>query len=278
MAGDGTSVADFYTVSGLGGQILQALERSGKDLQALVPRDLAPVDEFHIRGLAATEGLATLAAVENGAEVLDVGCGLGGSCRYLASEFGCYATGLDITEEYCQVAKMLSDRVGLAESTEFHCGSALEMPFPNASFDLVWTEHAQMNIRDKDLLYSEISRVLKRGGTFAFHDVFAGPGGTPRFPVPWAGKTDISFLMDPEELRLVLQWEDLRPRHWEDVTDESLRWFRDTLERARRDGRAPLGLHLLTGADGEQKFENLLRNLQDQTIVVIQAVMEKHPE
>ena len=271
----GIDVAGHYTVSGLGERILDALESAGKDPTSLTPSDLALVDEFHIRGKDATEELAQLAVVETGIDVLDVGCGIGGSSRFLASAFNCHVTGLDLTEEYCEVATMLSERVGLAATTGFRCASALEMPFPDESFDLVWTEHAQMNIRDKDKLFSEIARVLKSGGRFAFHDIFGGPGGIPHFPVPWAGDGSMSFLMDPEELRLILQALSLRPLQWMDVTVESQQWFRQAIETARKGERPPLGIHLLMGDDADLKIQNVARNLAEQRIVVVQGVMEK---
>lgn len=278
MASSSDEVSEYYTVSGLTDRIVAALEVLGKGGEDLEPDDLAAVDAFHLRGRAATAELAAAAIVETGVEVLDVGCGLGGSCRYLAASHRCYVTGLDLTDEYCRVATMLSERMGLGEQTEFRCGSALEMPFPDESFDLVWTEHVQMNVRDKERLFAEIVRVLKPGGRFAFHDVFAGPAGSAHFPVPWAGDGSISFLMDPEELRLVLQLEELEPLLWEDVTEESRRWLDASLEKARSCGPRPLGLHLLMGADADLKLSNLARNLAEQRITVIQAVLAKAPE
>ena len=146
MSGD--DVAGHYTVPALGERILEVLEATGKDLANLTPSDLAPVDAFHIRGREATEELAQLAVAESGIEVLDVGCGIGGSSRFLASAFDCHVTGLDLTEEYCEVATMLSERVGLAARTEFRCAIALETTCPSESFDLLWTEHAHRNFPD----------------------------------------------------------------------------------------------------------------------------------
>jgi SAM-dependent methyltransferase len=108
---------------GLGGRleaIFEALRAMGKDLESLTPADLASVDEFHIRGREATMELARLAALSPGLRVLDVGCGLGGSTRYLASTYSCHVTGIDLTREYCEVAAALSERVGLAHLTDFH--------------------------------------------------------------------------------------------------------------------------------------------------------------
>lgn len=158
------SVQAHYTRSGLGDLILAALEKAGKDLNRLTPEDLAPIDEFHIRGRAATLELARAASVDATKRVLDVGSGVGGTSRCLAREFGCRVTGIDLTDEYCRATAMLSDRIGLAELVDYRQGDATNLPFPDASFDVVWTEHVAMNIPDKPTLYREMYRVLKPGG------------------------------------------------------------------------------------------------------------------
>ena len=131
------SIERHYTVTDLGRQILAALEKSGKDINRLRPEDLAPIDEFHIRGRAATLELAKMANLDSTKLVLDVGSGLGGPARCLASEFGCNVTGIDLTEEYCRIAEMLSERIGLARSVNFKQADALHMPFDDSSFDLI---------------------------------------------------------------------------------------------------------------------------------------------
>ena len=100
------------TADGLGASILDALRRMGKDTASLTTADLAAVDEFHVRGRQATQELAGWVGVDGHSRLLDVGCGLGGSARYLAQEYGCRVTGLDLSGEYCEVARMLSDLTG----------------------------------------------------------------------------------------------------------------------------------------------------------------------
>lgn len=268
------AVISHYGVGDLGTRILEALRAAGKDIEHLAPGDLAPLDAFHIRGRDASRELAALAQLEATHRVLDVGSGIGGSARYLAAEYGCHVTGIDLTEEYCRVATLLSERCGLAARTAFRAASALELPYADASFDVAWTEHVQMNVADKARFYGEIRRVLVPGGKLLFHDVFRGSAGEPYFPVPWAGDASISHLEAPEEVARLLQSLGLRQRHWEDVTAKSLDWFRALLERFATRGRPPLGLHLLMGADASHKFENLVRNLDEARIVVVQAVYE----
>jgi SAM-dependent methyltransferase len=256
--------------------ILRALKSQGKDLSELTAADLAPVDEFHIRGREATIELANLATPQPGLRVLDVGSGLGGSVRYLAAEHGCRASGIDLTAEYVRAAKALAALIGLEHKVAFHQGSALALPFPDQSFDVVWTEHAQMNIADKRSFYRELARVLAPGGRLVFHDVFAGTGGPVHFPVPWANDASISFLADVGEARAAIANAGLEIAHWEDVTQRSLDWIAAALERNQHSVRAPLGLHVLMGDNARNKSINNVANLRERRAVIVQARCEKH--
>jgi len=198
---DARAVEAHYARRSLGDTILAALREAGKDLEHLTPDDLAPVDEFHSGQRNATVRLAQLARVSGSEAVLDVGCGIGGPSRFLAKEFGCRVTGLDLTAEFIEVANMLARRTGLAGKVTYHRGDALDLPFADASFDLAWSQNAAMNIADRDRLYAEMRRVLKPNGRLAIQDVAAGPGGEPYYPTPWAKDKSISFLFPPQITR-----------------------------------------------------------------------------
>lgn len=269
------TVQAHYTRPDLGSVILAALEKAGKDLNRLTPEDLAPVDEFHIRGRAATMELAHAAGVDSTKRVLDVGSGVGGTSRCLAREFGCRVTGIDLTEEYCRAASMLSDRIGLAHLVDFRQGDATNMPFPDASFDIVWSEHAAMNIPDKSKLYREMCRVLKPGGTLAIYDILAGPCGPVLFPVPWARTPESSFLVTPDELRSLLEKTGLKVADWSDTTDAARAWFVSLAEKIRKEGLPPLGFHVLLGSDFQAMAQNQRRNLEEGRIVLAQVVAKK---
>ncbi|MBX3589269.1 MAG: methyltransferase domain-containing protein [Burkholderiaceae bacterium] len=266
------TIEAHYTRSDLGSAILAALEKSGKDLDRLTPEDLAPVDEFHIRGRAATLELARAARLDSSRRVLDVGSGIGGTSRCLAREFGCRVTGIDLTEEYCRTAAMLSARIGLADLVDYRQGDATNLPFADASFDVVWTEHAAMNIPDKLRLYREMHRVLEPGGTLAIHDILAGPSGAVLFPVPWARTPESSFLVTPDELRKLLDEAGFTVTDWSDTTDEARDWFVAVAEKIRKEGLPPLGFHVLLGPDFQVMAQNQRRNLEEGRIVLAQVV------
>lgn len=268
-------VQAHYTVNDLWQVLTEALGRAGHDPERLTAEDLAPVDEFHIRGREATSELAALVQPADGASVLDVGSGLGGTARYLASEHGCRVTGVDLTQAYCEVATELSRRLGLSDTTRFQQASALELPFPDDAFDIVWTEHVQMNIPDKARFYAEAARVLKPGGRLVFHDVFAGAAGPAFFPVPWSTSAELSFLAPVDAVRGMLIDLGMMTKVWIDSTARSRAFFETVVERLRSGAVPPVGLHLLMGASAKEKLENLWRSLTEERVVTVQAVLAR---
>lgn len=269
------AIQTHYGRAGLAEVILAALEQAGADLQQLSLEQLAPIDEFHIRGRAATLELAQAVGLGSTNRVLDIGSGIGGTSRCLAKEFGCRVTGIDLTDEYCQVASMLTAKVGLDELIDYRQGDATNLPFEDNEFDVVWTAHVAMNIPDKRRLYSEMYRVLKPGGTLAIYDVLAGPSGPVMFPVPWARTPETSFLVSPEELRQLLQDAGFTVSDWKDTTAEARAWFVKLAENIRRDGFPALGFHLLMGQDFREMAQNQGRNLEEGRISLGQIVSVK---
>ncbi len=264
-----------YSPDDLGGRILAALRAAGKDPDALTPDDLSPFDQFHTGGKDATLALARLADIQPGAHVLDVGGGLGGPARTLASEFGCSVEVLDLTEEYCRAGEMLTAMTGLGDHVSFTHGNALVMPYPGGSFDVAWTQHTSMNVADKARLYKEIHRVLRPGGRLALHEILAGPASPIHFPVPWARTPSASFLIAPESARALVAAAGFGELAWIDDTTPTLEWFRKRSATIPRTPTQPLGLHLLLGEDFPRMFHNQLRNLEEGRICVAQGVFER---
>lgn len=269
------SIADHYTRPGLGELILAALQHAGKDVTRLAVEDLAPIDEFHIRGREATLELGRLAGLTEGCRVLDVGSGLGGPSRCIAGTFGCRVTGIDLTEEYCRVATMLAKLVGMSDSVQYRQADAMALPFPDESFDVVWTQHTSMNISDKAGLFRELGRTLKTGGALAVYDILAGPVTPVHFPVPWARGPGSSFLCTGPELCAILDGSGYHIEEWRDSTDLARQWFAAVAKRIRERGPSPLGLHLLMGEESAAMTRNQCRNLKEKRISTIQVVARK---
>ena len=212
--------SDHWGRDGLGQAILDALAASGKDLDSLNIDDLAPMDHFHGGGKGSTVRLAQLAGLTPDLRVLDVGGGLGGPARTLAVEFGCHVTVIDLTDSYVQAARELTTRLGLTGQVTHQVGNALDLPFDNRHFDVVWTQNSGMNIQNKELLYAGFHRVLRSGGLLALGEPMAGPMQPPIFPLMWAVDAATSFLRPPTVMRALIESCGFEMRAWNDVTPQ----------------------------------------------------------
>lgn len=268
-----TVTAHYARHDDLLARIEAALPQAGGDGRQASYAALHHLDQFHVGGPAATRLLADMAQVRD-RRLLDIGCGIGGPARMLAAEFGCDVTGVDLTRAYCAVAQELSRRVGLAGRTRFVCASATTLPFAAASWDLVWTQHASMNIPDKAGLYAEVARVLRAGGRFVQHDIVAGPGGEPYFPVPWAGGGEGSFLLPAAGMRAALVDAGLAEVTWQDKTPDALAAIRKARAAGPAAAEAP-GPHLVMGPEFDEMRRNLARSLEEGRVAVVRAIWRK---
>ena len=272
---EASCVQRHYTRFDLADRIFEALRQSGADLDALTLDDLGPIDEFHMRGRAATTELAELGALSPGTRVLDVGSGIGGPSRVLAARYGCRVTGIDLVGEYCQVAKMLALRACPDQWVRYPQGSALDLPFADGTFDVIWTQHASMNIEDKPRLYGEMFRVVRPGGRLLLYDIVAGPGGPIHFPVPWARDPAISFLTTAERLQDELRAAGFSVTTWQDLTEPAREWFRKMRARPLGPAPPPSAPSILLGSEWETMTGNMGTNFEEHRAGVVRAVLAR---
>jgi len=266
-------VAAHYGQHDLTQKLLAALSASGVDPDRLTVDDLGPVDEFHIGGRAATKHAIAKMALTADMHVLDVGCGIGGASRYLASAIGCRVTGIDLTPQYVDAARELSRRTGLGDRITYEVASALAMPLADAGFDAAITLHVAMNIKDRDGLYAEVARVLKPGAQFCVYDVMQGPGEAPLYPVPWADTAETSHLTTPAETQSLLERAGFAVEQVEDRRDFAVAFFRERLSPAP-DGPEPIGLYLIM-SNPRVKFDNMLANVEQDRVSPVVMIARK---
>jgi SAM-dependent methyltransferase len=266
-------VVQHYAHGRLENAITEALAASGADLARLTPRDLAPVDEFHIGGRQATIEFAARLQFAPGSNLLDIGCGLGGASRYFAGEWGCRVSGIDVTPEYVAVATALASRIGLSEHVNYRQGSALDLPFGAASFDGAYMFHVGMNIPDKHKLFAEARRVLKPGGVFGVYDVMREAEGELEFPVPWATSAETSFVGSAADYQRPLEAVGFDVHKIRNRWEFAIEFFNQMRASvAGAGGPPPLGLHLLMGSTAPQKVANMVENLQRQLIAPVEII------
>jgi SAM-dependent methyltransferase len=247
--------------------IEQALVAAGKDLGHLRPEDLALLEDFHTMGRIATAQLADLAGITPGDEVLDAGSGIGGTARYLAERSRCHVVAVDLTEEYCEAARWLNQLVGLDDRITVRQGDVTDLPFEDATFTLMFSQHVQMNVADKSQLYAEARRVLADGGRLAVWDIVAGEDGEPDFPLPWADRPEYSHLTTSDRLRTAIETSGFEIEQWNDLTGQAAAMMQALLALPP----SPIGLQAFVPGF-ESKANKLTAALADGRLRAVQGL------
>ncbi|MFI7667417.1 class I SAM-dependent methyltransferase [Nocardia sp. NPDC049526] len=247
--------------------IERALIAAGRDLGSLRLADLALVEDFHTMGRIATYQLAELTGLTQHSRVLDAGSGIGGTARFIADQCGCLVTAVDLTADYCDTAEWLNEAVGLGDRIAVHRADVTALPFVDGGFDVAFSQHVQMNVADKDLLYREARRVLVAGGLLAIWDITAGSGGDPGYPLPWAEQPSQSHLVTSDALRGAIETAGFVIEEWNDLTEPAAATMRAVLASPPD----PVGLHAFV-PNFVEKAENLTRGLADGSLRAIQVI------
>ena len=247
--------------------IEQALVAAGKDLDHLRPADLALLEDFHTMGRIATAQLADLVKITPDDEVLDAGSGIGGTARYVAERSRCHVVAVDLTGEYCEIARWLNQLVGLDDWISVRRADVTDLPFEDATFTLMFSQHVQMNVADKGLFYEEARRVLVDDGRLALWDIVAGEDREPDFPMPWADRPEYSHLTTPDHLRTAIETSGFEIEQWNDLTGQAAAMMQTLLTLPP----SPIGLQAFVPGFAS-KAKNLTAALADGRLRAVQGV------
>ena len=269
------SVIYQYTRENIYETIVQRLHEQGVEKNKITREHISSVDEFHIKGAEVSLEMAKEAELSKELKVLDVGCGIGGPARMIADVFGCSVTGVDLTNEFIRTASLLSQLVGLSGKTEFMTADATELPFEDNTFDVVWTQHAQMNIEEKEKLYSEIHRVLKREGRVIYYDIFSSENEDMKFPLPWADDSSISFLIKLNDFGRLMKETGFKELLRKERTSDSIDFFETVFENNKKEGSPKIGLNIFMTEQTSLKLSNLLNNLSENKLKVQSGIYQK---
>ena len=266
------TVAAHYGGAGLHERIIERLAAAGVPAGAVTAEHLKAVDEFHIGGAEATAALLGQLDIGPETRVLDVGCGIGGPARMVAARTGARVTGIDLTPDFVETARRLTETVGL--QAEFVVGSALDLPFTDGAFDVATLLHVGMNIADKPRLFAEVARVLAPGGTFAVFEVMRF-GAHPAFPLPWASDPSASFVERPEAYLAAAGAAGFAVVARRDRGDMARDFFA-RMQAAMVAGKTPpVGLPLLMGEAAGQKLANMVAAVGAGDIAPVEMIFRK---
>jgi ubiquinone/menaquinone biosynthesis C-methylase UbiE len=270
--GRDTAITAHYSDGTLLARLNAALKDDGADPAKPTMEALAPYDQFHGRGLEATEELAAAIKASADDHLLDVGSGIGGPARFLAKRFGCRVTGIDLTREFVEVARRLTQLLGMEGEVRFEQGDALAMPFEAASFAGAYSMNVSMNIADKTALYRELRRVLKPGGWLVLSEVARGPGGPMLYPTPWAATGESSFLQTPEETKAGLEAAGFRVERIVDRTPQAKAYGARVREMVERGEKPPhRAVELIHGGNAKTMMANMAAGQKEGRIQPIEV-------
>ena len=265
-------VATHYTHGSILTAFFDALKQMGKDPERLTAMDLSTGDEFHLGGLPVTAALAKDLGLASDMHVLDVGCGIGGPARYFTEAHKCRVTGIDLTEEFVQVAAELTRRCGLDDRVAFRHGSALDLPFEAGLFDAATLIHVGMNISDKARLFEEVRRVLKSDALFCVYEVMrVGEDDLP-YPMPWAQTSETSFVETPETYRRLLSAAGFKIESEQNRRAFVLDLAREMRAKIEKDGLPALNQHVLIGPAARERLGNVMATLERGTIAPVEMI------
>lgn len=271
-----SEVSAHYSSGNLLARLNAALAEDGIDPDHPSLEALAPYDQFHGRGLEATVEIGGIMPARASDHILDVGSGIGGPARYFSTRFGCKVTGLDLTPEFCEVARHLTRLLALQDRVTMEVGDALAMPFAPASFEGAYSMNVSMNIADKGGFYREIHRVLKPGAWLVLSELARGDGGEPNYPTPWAASARTSFLSTPDEVRRGLQEAQFDVVALRSTLQEALEFGARSRAVVARGEKPPhRAVMLIHGAIARQAMENSARALSDGKVIPIEILARK---
>jgi len=267
------SVAAHYTHGQLLDRILSGVQAIGRTPDTVTVDELAPVDEFHIGGRQASEEFISQLELSADDHTLDIGCGIGGTSRFVASRFGCRVTGIDLTPEFVATGQSLCEWVGLSGQVELHQGDATAMAFADESFDAAFMLHVGMNIPDKAGLFAEVYRLLKPGALFGVYDVMQTSDEDLTYPVPWSSVPGTSALATEAQYAETLEQAGFDIIRIRDRGEFAAAFFAETRRRMEQAGGAPpLGVHLAMGESAPLKISNMVENIAAGRVAPVEII------
>jgi cyclopropane fatty-acyl-phospholipid synthase-like methyltransferase len=180
------------------------------------------VRNFHEALLNINKVLAEIAAITEGENILDAGCGVGGSSLWLATEKNCTVKGISLNKRQIDKANALANALGVHEKVSFEQKDYTDTFYAANSFDVVWAIESVCYADDKSDFLKEANRVLKTGGRLIIADFFKkkdlNPGETKRVR-KWAASWAINDFAIREEFEDQLKESSFRDVAWMDATD-----------------------------------------------------------
>ena len=250
-------------------RINDQLSANGMQDRDLSPQELFGLDQFHLGGPEPISQLLQQVSFPASASLLDLGSGLGGTSRLVAARTDATILGIDQEASFVAAADDLTKRCQLGDRISFQTGDITDLDTGGKRYDGAFLAHVQMNIADKQKLFSSIHRALKPGAPLLMWEVFSDAPEKLVYPLPWALESSESHLVSADAAKALLQQAGFTLTEWYDKTEWAKAWGKNVIERGPSKGLSlPAAL-----PRGKERLANLFNAFLSESITVIQGVV-----
>jgi cyclopropane fatty-acyl-phospholipid synthase-like methyltransferase len=141
------------------------------ELDLAIDEETQITDQNHIGGIEFVRELAALCSIKPDTKIIDLGAGLGGPARILATAYGCRVLGIEISSTRCRTAKRLTALVGLSDRVHFRCADITSIQIPHRAAHLLWAQNSLTHIQNRERVFRRWADALEIGGQIALEDL-----------------------------------------------------------------------------------------------------------
>ena len=233
-------------------RVVNELRELGKDETGpLLVDELTAFDQLHYHGTEAVDEAIRAANIDEGSSVLEIGSGLGGPARYLASVTGAEVTALELQEDHHLIASTLTERCGLDDRVKHLCGDFLTHHWDGAQFQAIVSWLALYHIPQRDVLLERCRSLLEDGGFVYAEDLCERRPFDDLEREELATDLFVNYLPSRDQYRLDLIDAGFEPILFEDMSDDWAVFTRDRLNSYLEHRDRHLRVH------GEEVFETM---------------------
>ncbi|MGM0531943.1 MAG: methyltransferase domain-containing protein [Bacteroidota bacterium] len=194
--------------------------------------------------------------IDENTRIIDLGGGFSGSARHLAKKYGCHVTVLNLSETENERGRKMNKEQGLDHLIEVIDGSFDSIPFPDETFDIVWSEDAILHADDRKKVIEEAARVLKPGGDLIFTDPMQTDDCNEEVLQPIYDRINLSSLGSPKFYRETCKKVGLKEQAFKEMPQHLINHYSRVHDETERNE------HKLEGKVSREYIDNMKKGLQ----------------
>jgi len=206
-----------------------------------------------------------------GKSLLDIGCGIGGPAFHLVQHHGATVTGIDLEAPLIARAVEQAEALGIGDRTTFKTVEIGPLPYPDNSFDLVFSSGAFTQTEDKSGMFAEVKRVLKPGGWFTTYDWLKIPGPYSETMLQWFELEGLTYAMQTlEEYEILLKDCGFNSVEIADASD----WYRNQVQKEYQKLKGPY-FNRMVDLVGQENADHFVENWRVMALVCDRGEMRQ---